>query len=130
MARTAVPVTALTPNAVAAFVAGTTGTAIDATNSHKISPPANCEIEELLILITNTFAGSKTATVKAGANPPAFETGQGDLSVPLTDGSTTPQTGIAMLQSGRFAQANGDVNIDIAASMTGKIAVFQIPRTA
>lgn len=130
MARTALTVTALTPNAVTAFVAGTTGTAIDATNSHKITPPNNCEIEELLIVVCNTTGSTKAATVKAGATPPAFETGQGDLTVSLTDGSTTVQCAIVPLQSGRFAQANGDVNIDIAASMTGRIAVFQIPRTA
>ncbi|MGE3835252.1 MAG: hypothetical protein AB7H43_10745 [Acidimicrobiia bacterium] len=130
MARTAVTVTAMTPNTVAAFVAGTTGTTIDATNHHVITPPAGCPVEELLVIVTNTTASTKAATVKAGDNPPAFEAGQGDLAISLTDGSTTPQSGAVVLQSGRFVQDDGTINIDIAASMTGKITCFRIPRTA
>jgi hypothetical protein len=128
MARTAVSVTAMTPNAVSAFIAGTTGTAIDATNHHSITPPAGCPIEELLVVITNTTASTKAATVKAGDSPPADAAGVGDLSVSLTDGSTTPQSALVSLGSARFAQSDGTVEIDIAAAMTGRIACFRIPR--
>lgn len=128
MARTAVTVTTMTPNTVAAFVAGTTGTSIDATNSHVITPPAGCPIEELLLVVTNTTASTKAATVLAGDTPPALEQGLGDLSISLTDGSTTPQSAFVSLGSGRFAQSDGTINVDIAASMTGKIACFRIPR--
>lgn len=127
MARTAVTVTALAANTLAAFIAGTTGTAIDATNSHKITPPAGCPIEELVVIITNTTASTKVATVKGGVNPPAVAAGSGDLACSLTDGSTTPQSKVVVLGSGRFSQANGDINIDIGAGMTGFITAFQVP---
>lgn len=129
MARTAVPVTVLTPNAATADVAGT---AIDATNSHNVALGAAGRIpEEVIIRITNTTASTKIATVKAGANPPADAAGQGDIAVSLTAGNSTPQVAfVGPLTSARFIQADGSVNIDIAASMTGSIAVFAVPRTA
>ena len=128
MSRTAVTVTALAANTAAAFIAGTTGTAIDATNGHSIAPPAGKAVEKLVVIITNTTASTKAATVKAGANPPADAQGAGDLAVSLTDGSTTPQSKVLVLSSARFAQADGTINIDIAAGMTGFITCFSLPK--
>lgn len=123
MARTAVTVTTLAANTAAAD----TTTNIDATNSHSIDCSA-FPLEELVIRITNTTASTKTATIKAGSNPPADAQGQGDLTVSLTDGSTTPQTKTVVLSSARFIQTGSTVNIDIAAGMTGTIAALRIPR--
>jgi len=125
MARTAVTVTTLTGNAA---VADVTDTTIDATNSHKITPPAGAMVEDLVLRITNTTASTKVATVKAGANPPASDA-PADLAVSLTAGNVTAQVKFVRLESGRYVQNNGDVNVDIAAGMTGTIGAFYCPRS-
>lgn len=127
MARTVIPVTALPANTATADVAGTT---IDATNSHYFDP-GSTPLEELIIRFKNTTGSTKAATVKAGGNPPADAAGQGDITVSLTDGSTTPTVKfVGPLTSARFIQSTGFINIDIAAGMTGTITCFTIPRTA
>lgn len=128
MARTVIPVTTLTANTA---VADPTGTAIDATNNHYINL-GNVPLEEVLIRVTNTTNATKTVTVKAGSNPPADAAGQGDSgTLSLTDGSTTPTRGwFGPLTSARFVQSDGTVNIDVATSMTGYIAVLRVPRNA
>src|SRR5581483_155136 len=83
MARTPVPTTELVVNS---NIADPAGTAVDPTNGHIISVaplPAGAQLEELHIEINSTFAGAKTFTFKAGANPPALSAGQGDLVVSL-----------------------------------------------
>lgn len=127
MARTAIPVTTLTANAATADVAGT---AIDATNSHNVAL-GSVACEEIIIRVKNTTASTKVATIKAGANPPADAAGQGDIAVSLTDGSTTATVAfVGPLTSARFIRADGSINIDIGAGMTGAITVFAIPRGA
>lgn len=127
MARTNVPVTVLTANAVTADVAGT---AIDATNSHVIDVSAHA-LEQLIIRIENTTASTKTATVVAGADPPADAAGTGTIVCSLTAGSVTPTFGfIGPLTSARFVQVGTKVFVDIAAGMTGFITAFVVPRTA
>lgn len=120
MARTAVTVTTLGPNANTADPAGN---AVDPTNGHIIS---GVPLEELVLEIDSTFAGAKTFTVKAGANPPAEMAGQGDLAVSLNAvvGRIGPFT------SARFAQSDGSLYLDVAASATGTVKAFRIPRTA
>lgn len=124
MARTAVTPTALTKDTQNAVVLASAGVAIDATNSHSITPPAGYAIDDLELWIYNTTATTKVATVKAGALPPAIGQGAGDLAASFTDGSTTPTIARIPLSSARFSQADGTVNVDIAASMTGRIAVY------
>jgi hypothetical protein len=128
MARTAVTVTTLTRGTESALVPGTTGTAIDATNHHVITPPAGCPVEELMLVVTNTTNATKAATVKAGDNPPANAAGAGDKAVSLTDGSTVPTNAILFLNSDRFVQDDGTVLVDIASGMTGRIACYRVPR--
>lgn len=125
MARTALTVTDLTINsAVATGVA--VGVAIDATNHHVLT--VTSPLDSYVIRVTNTTGSTKAATIKAGDNPPADAAGAGDLSVSLTDGSTTPQMKSCVLESARFIQNDGTVLIDIASGMTGYISVFRIPR--
>jgi hypothetical protein len=120
MARTAVTVTTLTANDDTANPAGD---AVDPTNGHIIS---GVPLEELVLEINSTFAGAKTFTVKAGANPPAEMAGQGDITVSLNAvvGRVGPFT------SARFAQADGSLWLDVAAAATGTVKAFHIPRTA
>lgn len=126
MARTALTPVTLTANTSTADPAGT---ALDATNSHVVTPVA--ALDEYVIRVVNTTASTKTVTIKAGDNPPADAAGQGDITVSLTDGSSTPTVKwVGPLTSARFIQNDGTLNIDVAASMTGTITVFRIPRNA
>lgn len=117
MARTALPINT-TYNAGSA----PTATAVDPTNGHVINL-GTLAAEDVLILVNNTFAGTKTVTVKAGANPPALSAGQGDLVV--TCAASTNAIPI-LIESARFAQADGTINLDLAASMTGTIIVQKV----
>lgn len=126
MARTALTPVVLTANTSTADPAGT---AIDATNSHVFT--SSSPLDEYVIRIVNTTASTKVATIKAGDNPPADAAGQGDIAVSLATGSVTPTVAwVGPMASARFIQNDGTVNIDIAASMTGFITVFRIPRNA
>ena len=122
MPRTATPLT----NTPVATGAAPTATAVDPTNGHVVSP-GSTPLEEVLIVVNNTFAGTKVVTIKAGANPPALSAGQGDLAV--TCAASTNGIPIGPLESARFLQADGTLNIDCAASMTGTIVVYRLGRT-
>ena len=126
MARTELTPVVLTANTVVADPAGTN---LDATNSHVFT--ATHPTDEYVIRVKNTTASTKTVTLKAGDNPPADSAGQGDLVLSLTDGSSTATVKwFGPFTSSRFLQNDGTVNIDVAASMTGAITVFRIPRNA
>jgi len=129
VARTNLPLTTLTPNSA---VLNNAGTAIDAANGMTIALPSNAipaspDAEQLILYVTNTFAGTKTVTVRAGtSNPPAFRGGLGDL----TTGNLTASTGTAIIgpfDSARFIQSDGSISVDFAASMTGLIWAEIVP---
>ena len=122
MARTAVTVTTLTANTATTEPAGTTA---DPTNDHVIS---GVPCEQLLIRLANTNGTDRVATILAGDNPPADAAGQGDLAITVP--ATTGVMWVGPLSSARFAQDNGDVNIDLAASFAGTVTAYRIPRTA
>lgn len=121
MADTAVPISQL----VSGTNADVAGTAIVAANGHVITPTKRGG--KVLIRLRNTFAGAKVFTVEAGDNPPASAAGQGDLTMSLADGSTTPVDGWLCLETARFLQSNGTIRITVAASTTGSITAFQMP---
>ena len=117
MARTALPVTTAYNSGAAP-----TATAVDPTNGHVIAASAT-PTEELLIVVNNTFAGTKVVTIKAGDSPPASAAGQGDLAITCA----TSTNGIPIrIDSSRFLQADGTIEIDLAASMTGTIVVYAV----
>ena len=122
MARTAVTVTTLTANTATTEPAGTTA---DPTNDHVIS---GVPCEQLLIRLANTNGSDRVATILAGDNPPADAAGQGDLAITVP--ATTGVKWVGPLSSARFAQDNGDINIDLAASFAGTVTAYRIPRTA
>lgn len=121
MARTVLPTTTTPTSAGAA----PTATSIDPTNGHYIAA-SSTPLEELLIVVNNTFAGTKVVTIKAGGNPPALSAGQGDLAV--TCAASTNGIPIGPLESARYLQSDGTLNIDCAASMTGTIVVYKLGR--
>lgn len=129
MARTALTITTLTPNTPTVGLG--TATNIDATNSHSITLARPTTPAEIILVVKNTTASTKTVTVKAGVNPPSVRSGGGDMTaLSLTDGSTTVQYGvIGPLEASRYMQADGTINVDVAASMTGTITVLYIPRS-
>ena len=117
MARTELPVTTAYNSGAAP-----TATAVDPTNGHVIAA-SDTPTEELLIVVNNTFAGTKVVTIKAGDSPPASAAGQGDLAITCA----TSTNGIPIrIDSSRFLQADGTIEIDLAASMTGTIVVYKV----
>lgn len=122
MARDAVTVTALSANALNTNPAGT---AINTTNGAVINGVKAGD--RVLVRITNTNGTQRVATVKAGVNPPAPRKGLGDLAVtvPATTGDV-----LLVLESARFLQADGTINVDFAASMAGIISAVRLPKGA
>lgn len=121
MANTAIPNTQL----VAGSQADVAGTAVVAANTHVITPTKGSR--KVLLRFKNTTASTKVWTVVAGDNPPASSAGQGDTTVSLTDGSTTPTVAFVCLDSARHMQDDGTVLVTVAASTTGFITAFQLP---
>lgn len=124
MARAELTVTTLTANTAVADVAGDD---LDATNHHVLTLAH--PLDSYIIRVTNTTASTKAVTIKAGDNPPAASAGQGDLSVSLAAGNVTATVKwVAALESARFGQNDGTLSVDVGSGMTGKIAVFYVPR--
>lgn len=121
MARTAVTV------AVLSRTGGTTpaGTTADPTNDHVVDL-GGYPLEEFVFRFTNTNGTDRVATILAGDSPPALSAGQGDLAitVPATSGDMT----VAGLESARYLQSDGTVQIDLAASFAGTVAAMRVPR--
>lgn len=141
MARTNLPLTSLDPKNP---TLNSAGTAVDATNGMNITLassaiPSSASGDRLILYVTNTFAGTKTVTVRAGAGVaapsgfgtgypiPSQEQGLGDL----VTGNLTASTGMAIIgpfETARFVQPDGSVNVDFAASMTGVIWAILLPK--
>jgi hypothetical protein len=119
MARTAVAVTDLT---AATSVADPAGTTADATNGHVIT---GTRPEVLVLRVKNTTGGALNAIVRAGTFPIAESSGQGDLTVSVGAGATVF---IGPLESARFLQNDGSVNVDLQATFTGTVTGFKVNR--
>lgn len=121
MARTAVTVETLSRTG-ATSPAGTTA---DTTNDHVVDL-GGYPLEEFIFRFTNTNGSDRVATIVAGDSPPALSSGQGnlDITIPATTGDLT----VAGLESARFLQSDGTVQIDLAASYAGKVYAIRVPR--
>ena len=127
MARTNLPLSTLVPNGVIDIPAGTT---IDQTNGMNVQLPATAlpaapGMDNLFLYVATTNGADKTVTIRAGVNPPAFRSAMGDLVVTAHNASGGGVIG--PLESARFAQADGSVNVDFASGITGKITAFIKP---
>lgn len=120
MARTAVTVTTLTANTGVTEPAGTTA---DPTNDHVVT---GVPCEELILRFANTNGSDRVATIVAGDSPPALSAGQGDLAVTVP--ATSGVVWVGPLESARFVQSDGSVNIDLAASFAGTVTAYRVPR--
>lgn len=123
------PRTAIVPRALVAngSLDGATGpTTIDATLVTNGVVVASVEPERTLIRVTNTEGSTNVVTVRKGDNPPALAAGQGDLAV--TVAATTGVRYIGPLESGKYLQNDGTLEIDFETGMTGAIDILLIPR--
>lgn len=121
MARVAVPVVSMSQNA------GTSnaGTPVDTTNHHALTISGDGRV---LIEVDNTgTVATATVTVKAGDNPPAFRAGLGDLAVVV--GTAGLHRQIIIVETARFLQDDGTINIDAAGFSAGTIVAYQLPRS-
>ena len=116
MARDAVAITDVPLNGSVDQPAGTT---INVTNGAVIDAG---HTDNLLIEIRNTNTSDRVATIKAGVGQLAAH---GDLEI-----TVAANTGVEMvaLESARFAQADGKINVDFAASFAGTIAAYRLPK--
>ncbi len=143
MARTNLPLTSLNPKSP---TLNNAGTAIDAANGMNIALassaiPSAASGDRLVLYVQNSFAGTKTVTVRAGAGVGVISTGVGVTGYPipgqegglgdLTTGNLTASTGTAFIgpfDTARFIQPDGSINVDFAASMTGLIWAVLLPK--
>src|SRR5215831_983012 len=127
MARTSIPLTLLTANN---GIAAPAGTAVDPTNGHYVDVTGLSG--RVILWVNNTFAGTKTVTVKAGVGPPAFRKDLGDL---VYTAGASGVSYVGPLESARVIQAAGGTDggtggrifIDLQAAITGTIAALYIP---
>lgn len=121
MARTAVTLESLSRTGATS----PTGTVADPTNDHVVDL-AGCPLEEVVFRFTNTNGSNRVATIVAGDDPPARSAGQGnlDITVPATTGDMT----VSGLESARFIQSDGTIQIDLAASFAGQVYAYRVLR--
>lgn len=127
MARTAVAYSNLTVNGNLADPAGT-ATNAGAGNGHVIpaAGPGAQAVPELTLLRVVAGATGGNVTVKAGTQPLAIASGQGDLVVAVGNGATQ---WIGPFESGRFLQSDGSMLVDVASGFVpGTITAFKVPR--
>ncbi|MBE7512559.1 MAG: hypothetical protein HS103_07070 [Anaerolineales bacterium] len=119
MARDTLPITDL---AVNALTAPETPLAISPTDGATL--PAGGDTGRIAVQITNSAEAAYTVTVAAGVNPPAFRAPMGDLAMEIPAGATR----YLVIESARFAQANGAIWLDFESGMTGTALALRLPR--
>ena len=81
-------------------------------------------LESCMLIITNTQAAQRTFTVKKGNGSAS---GIGDKTIVCAAGDGTAQIGVLSgLDSARFVNASGKVEVSIPATTTGFIQVCQL----
>ena len=128
MARTNLPTTTFAGEATTGL-ADPTGTAVDQANGMNIALattaiPHGPQARSLVLRVANTAAAPHNVIIRAGAYPPAFRTGEGDLLVSVTNATTK---WVGPFEAARHMQADGSVNVDFDASFTGTITAFLVP---
>lgn len=119
MPRDAIPIIASAINA--ATIEGA-GVAISPTNGGNIA--IDGVSDKYLLIILNSTVGAKNVTLKAGVYPPAFRSGIGDSVIPCAQST---QRQVIPIESARFAQADGSINVDFEAGMTGTAFCYKLP---
>jgi len=115
MPRDAVTVTPLNLNATSAWDA----TTISVANGASI---ATTKGTKMLVRVTNTNGTARVVTFAAGDS--TISNGAGDLAESIT---ATTGDELFVLDSARFLQTDGNINVDFAASFAGSIYALQLP---
>jgi hypothetical protein len=123
MARTTIPVQALTKNGGVAMATAESATAVDQANGMII---ANANPEKTMLRVTNTAGAQHGVIIRAGDQIyPAWMSGQGDLTVQVA--LTSGVAYVGPFDSARFLQSDGSLHVDFEASFAGKIAAVTLP---
>lgn len=119
MARDAVDITSLSLDAGVDAVAGTTIVTADGATI-----AAGGNTSKLILYVTNTESAAYDVTIKAPTdNPAAVRSGLGDLVYEI--GAT--EEAFIVIESARFAQTTGAINVDFETGMTGAISAYRLP---
>ena len=118
MARGSVTVTAVALDTAVVRPAGLTVTAADGA-----TVPAAGDTRKLLLEFNQTDATARVATIVKGAGIQAVRAGIGDLVTVGTQ--NVPE--YVVLESARFAQADGAIHIDFHASWAGTVRAYRLP---
>lgn len=138
MARTKITITTLAFNAGVLQPAGTAadqanGMFLSGTELEPESIPANKGADLLVLEVSNTAAAAHNVIIRAGgAEPdssftpwPAFRGSLGDLDVSVTNATTQV---VGPLETSRFKQSNGDINVDFDVGFTGTVRAYLLPK--
>ncbi len=117
MAVTTLTATALSGNTASANLPVTAGTAINAADTMRVAYPRE---GKLFFVFNNTTAGSKVLTVTAGDY---IAKGVGNLDITMAQNDVK----FLIVDSDRFKDFNGYVNLSFASGMTGYVQVFSLP---
>lgn len=130
---------AITVTDLVAHAANTPPTAdVLDTGTSAVTLPANVggASDRIILEITNSMGATKdlTVTVLAGDNPPAVRAGLGNLVLTVPGGSSPVTRIIGPLETARFLQDNGTINVTFTppASTTLNVAIrcYRLPRYA
>jgi len=111
MARATLTPSALVPNG---SLADPSGTANVVANGLTIAGNSRSNVS-LWLRVANASGGSGTVTVKAGTQPSAISSGQGDLVVTVANSATS---WVGPFDSSRFQQSDGSISVDSSVVMT------------
>jgi len=117
MAKTTVTATQLAFNTMSASLPVTAGTVINAANTMVIDYPNE---GKLLLVLNNTYAGAKNFTIKAGD---FFSSVMGDMVLALAQNEVR----FLVLESARFKNSDGQIEIAFEASTTGFVMALLLP---
>ncbi len=117
MAVVAITPTTLVTGTESADLPITAGTAINAANTNTIAYPKE---GKLLLVLNNTFAGSKAITIAAGDG---IAKGLGAKTVTMAQDDVM----FLIVNSSRHKDDEGNITLSYAASMTGYVQAFYLP---
>lgn len=125
MARTVIAPVNLTLDAGVDVKSATVSTAIDQANGMYFATDGRTS--RYLLHVKNTNGAGQNITIKAPADTlpyPAFRSGLGDLVVAIA--ATTGEKMI-VVDSARFMQDGGNVNVDFDAGTAGSAVIYKLP---
>lgn len=109
-----------TPYELTVNAGGTTTGTINQTDGHRVVP---AKAGRIFIHVTNGGTVNGTVYVQPGTSAPAFRRDGGTLSAVVPGSGET----FLVVESAKYAQADGSYNVDFNTGMTGNFRVYQLP---